>query len=82
MVAGFINLLNVAFTILLYGTSTAPFNGSVAITKRSEPVAKLHVVSFLIAFPATSSTLLVMVAVYTLLGNKSSVGVKVAFTPR
>ncbi len=60
----------------------ASFNGSVIVTNKSEPVAKLQVVSLIIAFPAASSTLFVMIAVYTALGNKSAVGVKVAFTPR
>src|SRR3989442_85118 len=54
IVAAFMGLLNVALTVVLSGTLTAPFGGAWAVTVGRTSVVKLHTTVAPIAVPITS----------------------------
>src|SRR2546422_10769359 len=56
IVAAFMGLLNVAETVVLSGTSVAPFGGAWTITLGAALVVKLHVEAVPIGAPTVSVT--------------------------
>src|SRR2546425_10936972 len=67
IVAAFMGLLNVALTVVLSGTLTAPFGGAWAVTVGRTSVVKLQTTFAPIAVPITSVTVPDTVAVEAVL---------------
>jgi len=81
MVAGFMGALNVAEMSVLTATAVAPFTGTVDTTVGGGAVVKVHTKLAGSAAPVGSFAPVVIVAVYSVLLARFSVGVNVAVLP-
>lgn len=81
IVAASIGTLNVAVTVVLLATPTAPFNGVVEITAGGGAVVKVHTKLAASGAPAGSLAPVVIVAVNKVLLASTVVGVNVAVVP-
>src|SRR2546425_1102384 len=79
--AAFMGLLNVALTVVLSGTLTAPFGGAWAVTVGRTSVVKLHAAVVPIGVPITSVTVPATVAEIGRASGRGRVGVSVAAVP-
>src|SRR2546425_470856 len=77
--AAFMGLLNVALTVVLSGTLTAPFGGAWAVTVGGTSVVKLQTAFAPIAVPITSVTVPDTGAVQAVLIASGVVGLRFVF---
>jgi hypothetical protein len=81
IVAASIGTLNVAVTVVLLATPTAPFNGVVETTVGGGAVVKVHTKLAARGAPAGSLAPVVIVAVNKVLLASTAAGVNVAVVP-
>jgi hypothetical protein len=81
IVVASIGTLNVAVTVVLSATLTAPFAGTVETTVGGGAVVKVHTKFAASGTPAGSFAPVVIVAVNRVLLARTAVGVNVAVTP-
>jgi len=81
IVAGFMVSLNVAETAVLASTATVPFAGTVLTTLAGAAVVKVQTRLAASAVPAVLLAPVVIVAVYRLLVERTTLGVNVAVVP-